>query len=216
MMLGLISGPKWWDQGTIVLKSLKYVYKILSHLSWFSQLFYFHSNGKLTNNSLLLILQIRKLAIKWGSLTCSNLMDREYKAVAQETIMCTSILPRKKGTQSVSLRRLEATISYDGSLRWRPILDRSLYYFLSFFFKIFFYYVFSSITFPMLSQKSPIPSPPPLPYPPISIFWPWRSTVLGHIKFASPMGLSFQLRPTRPSFATYAARVKSSGVLVSS
>jgi hypothetical protein len=32
-----------------------------------------------------------------------------------------------------------------------------------------FYYVFSSITFPMLSQKSPIPSPP-LPYPPIPIF----------------------------------------------
>ena len=30
--------------------------------------------------------------------------------------------------------------------------------------KNFFYYVFSSITFPMLSQKSPIPSPPtPLP-----------------------------------------------------
>jgi hypothetical protein len=59
------------------------------------------------------------------------------------------------------------------------------------FFKNIFYYVFSSITFPMLSQKSPIPSPP-LPYPPIPTFWPWRSPVLGHIKFACPMGLSFQ------------------------
>ena len=54
----------------------------------------------------------------------------------------------------------------------------------------FFYYIFSSITFPMLSQKSPIPSPQ-LPYPPIPIFWPWRSPVLGHIKFVCPMGLSF-------------------------
>jgi hypothetical protein len=59
------------------------------------------------------------------------------------------------------------------------------------FLNIFYYYVFSSITFRMLSQKSPIPSPP-LPYPPIPIFWPWHSPVLGHIKFACPMGLSFQ------------------------
>ena len=53
----------------------------------------------------------------------------------------------------------------------------------------FFYYVFSSITFPMLSQKSPTTCHP-LPYPPIPIFWPWRSPVLGHIKFAIPRGLS--------------------------
>jgi hypothetical protein len=33
----------------------------------------------------------------------------------------------------------------------------------TFFFLIFFYYIFSSITFPMLSKKSPIPSPPSLP-----------------------------------------------------
>jgi hypothetical protein len=30
------------------------------------------------------------------------------------------------------------------------------------------------------------------PYPPTPPFWPWRSPVLGHIKFACPMGLSFQ------------------------
>jgi hypothetical protein len=78
-----------------------------------------------------------------------------------------------------------------------------------------FYYIFSSITFPMLSQKSPIP-PPPLPYPRIPTFWPWRSPVLGHIKFACPMGLSFQWWLTRSSFDAYAARVKSSRVLVSS
>jgi hypothetical protein len=61
----------------------------------------------------------------------------------------------------------------------------------SFFLNIFYYYIFFSITFRMLSQKSPIPSPQ-LPYPPIPIFWPWHSPVLGHIKFACPMGLSFQ------------------------
>jgi hypothetical protein len=64
-------------------------------------------------------------------------------------------------------------------------------YLFFFFFHIFYYYVFSSITFRMLSQKYPIPFPS-LPYPPIPIFWPWHSPVLGHIKFASPMGLSFQ------------------------
>jgi hypothetical protein len=37
------------------------------------------------------------------------------------------------------------------------------------FFKKYFYYIFSSITFPVLSQKSSIP-PPPLLYPPIPIF----------------------------------------------
>jgi hypothetical protein len=67
----------------------------------------------------------------------------------------------------------------------------------------------------LLSQKSPIPFPP-LPYPPTLTFWPWRSPVLGHTKFACPMGLSFQWWPTRPSFDRYATRVKSSGVLVSS
>ena len=62
----------------------------------------------------------------------------------------------------------------------------------------------------MLSQKSPIPSPP-LSYPPTPTFWPWRSPVLEHIKFASPMGLSFHWWPTRPSSDTYAPRDTSSG-----
>jgi hypothetical protein len=57
-----------------------------------------------------------------------------------------------------------------------------------FFFNIF-YYIFSSITFPMLSQKSPIPSPP-LPYPPIPIF----------------LALAFPCTGAYTSFDTYAAR----------
>jgi hypothetical protein len=65
--------------------------------------------------------------------------------------------------------------------------------------------------------KVPHTFSPPLPYSLIPIFfWPWRSPVLGHIQFVCPMGLSFQWWPARPSFDTYAARVKSSGVLVSS
>ena len=68
----------------------------------------------------------------------------------------------------------------------------------------------------MLSQKFPIPYPATLPYPPTPTSWPWGSPVLKHVKFAWPMGLSFQWWPTRPSFDTYTARVKSSGVLVSS
>ena len=84
------------------------------------------------------------------------------------------------------------------------------------FLKIFFIITY----FPQLHlecyPKSPPYPSPPLPYPPIPIFWPWHSPVLGHLKFASPMGLSFQWWPTRPSFDTYAARDKSSGVLLSS
>jgi hypothetical protein len=86
---------------------------------------------------------------------------------------------------------------------------------LVFLFFFFFNWVFSSFTFSMLSQRSPIPTPP-IPYPPTPLFWPWRSPVLGHIKFANPMGLSLQWWPTRPSFDTYAAKEKSSRVLVSS
>jgi hypothetical protein len=58
--------------------------------------------------------------------------------------------------------------------------------------------------------------PPPLPYLPTPPFGPWHSPVLGHIKFASPMGLSCQWWSTRASFDTYATRDKSSRVLVSS
>jgi hypothetical protein len=81
------------------------------------------------------------------------------------------------------------------------------------FFLIFFITYFPQLHFQCYSKSLPHPH---LPYPPIPIFWPWRSPVLGHIKFACPVGLSFQWWPTRPSFDMYAARDKSSGVLVSS
>jgi hypothetical protein len=40
--------------------------------------------------------------------------------------------------------------------------------------------------------KVPHTLPPYSPTHPFPFFWPWRSPVLGHIKFVCPMGLSFQ------------------------
>jgi hypothetical protein len=94
-------------------------------------------------------------------------------------------------------RESEATTTY-----------RTLFIYL-FLLGIFLVYIFNAI--PKVPHTHP-----PIAYPPTPPFWPWRSPVLGHIKFASPMGLSLQWWPTRPSFDTYAARDKSSGVLVSS
>ena len=74
------------------------------------------------------------------------------------------------------------------------------------------------VFFGYISNAIPkFPHTPPLPYPPTPTSWPWCSPVLRHIKFARPMGLSFQWWPTRPFSGTYAARDTSSGrVLVSS
>jgi hypothetical protein len=59
-----------------------------------------------------------------------------------------------------------------------------------------FIYIFFTMYFPQLHfqcyPKSPQYPPPTLPYPPTPTFWPWCSPQLGHIKFACPMGLSFQ------------------------
>jgi hypothetical protein len=54
----------------------------------------------------------------------------------------------------------------------------------------------------MLSQKFPLPSHHSSP-PPTPTSWPWCSPLLRHIKFARPMGLSFQWWPPRPSSDTY-------------
>jgi hypothetical protein len=54
-------------------------------------------------------------------------------------------------------------------------------------FLTFFYYIFSSFTFQMLSRESSLYTPPTLlPYPPTLNSWPWHSPVLGHINFARP------------------------------
>jgi hypothetical protein len=87
-----------------------------------------------------------------------------------------------------------------------------------FFFLLKYFYIKNLYSIPHLHfqcyPKSPHIPFSPFPYTPT--FWPWRCPVLGHIKFAWLMGLSFQWWPTRPYFDTYAARDKSFKVLVSS
>jgi hypothetical protein len=62
-----------------------------------------------------------------------------------------------------------------------------LYLFIYFLLDIFFIYISNAIL------KVPYTPPPALlPYPPTPTSWPWRSPVLGHIKFAIPRGLSSQ------------------------
>ena len=80
----------------------------------------------------------------------------------------------------------------------------------------FFIRYFLYLHYKCYPESSLYPPPALLPYPLTPTSGPWCSPVLGHIKFAWPIGLSFQWWLTRPSFDTYAARVKSSGVLVSS
>uniref|UniRef100_A0A8C6IHM1 C2 domain-containing protein n=1 Tax=Mus spicilegus TaxID=10103 RepID=A0A8C6IHM1_MUSSI len=125
--------------------------------------------------------------------------------------------PKKKtiGECSLSLRTL-STQEMDYSLEIIPpskisVSDNKSYFIflqvyiqfcrchlltkLSFSFFLF-YWIFSSFTFQMLSQKSPIPFPP---HPPALLHyqltpnsWPWLSSVLQNIKFARPRVLSSQ------------------------
>jgi hypothetical protein len=74
----------------------------------------------------------------------------------------------------------------------------------------FFFRYFLHLHFQCYPKSPPYP-PTPLPYPPTPTSWPWHSPVLRHIKFASPMGLSFHWWLTRPSSDTYVARDTSSG-----
>jgi hypothetical protein len=100
------------------------------------------------------------------------------------------------------------------TISWRIFFYEGLNFFLFFFnlflLGIFLIYIFNAI--PKVPHTHPTPNSLPTHSPFLALVFPW----LGHIKFASPMGLSFQWWPTRPSFDTYAARDKSSGVLLSS
>jgi hypothetical protein len=131
-----------------------------------------------------------------NSLLSTRARVSEHESEVLCVLLCVtgSLLPRTflvAHTNSLSLCRVALPTSNgatqpNATVRqlWALLSDHFLFIIIIF---LFFYYVFSSITFPMLSQKSP----PPLPYPPIPIFWPWHSPVLGHITFAWPMGLSF-------------------------
>jgi hypothetical protein len=65
-------------------------------------------------------------------------------------------------------------------------------FFLSFFGGEFFLIrYFPQLHFQCYPKSPPYP-PPLLPYSPTPTSWPWHSPVLGHIKFAIPIGLFFQ------------------------
>jgi hypothetical protein len=67
------------------------------------------------------------------------------------------------------------------------LLDIFLIYISFFLLRIFLNYISNAI------PKVPHTLPPThFPTHPFPFFWPWRSPVLGNIKFACPMGLSFQ------------------------
>jgi hypothetical protein len=130
------------------------------------------------------------------TLTVTNILHQGH-------IYSTKAMPPNNNTSHGS--SIQRIFQKDGY-----IMSKQLPFRVLLFFSIFFiYYVFSSITFPMLYQKSPIPSPP-LPYPPIPIFLALAFPCTGAYKVCVSMGLSFHWWPTRPSFDTYVARVKSS------
>jgi hypothetical protein len=127
-----------------------------------------------------------------------------------------NILPRNSNKLPQNLLKTELceTTNMQLSSVFFSFLDIICLYFLIFYLNVFLLHIFLNY----ISNAIPkVPhSLPPTPLPTHSHFWSWCSPVLAHIKFACPMGLSFQWWLTRPSFDTYAARVKSSRVLVSS
>ena len=66
---------------------------------------------------------------------------------------------------------------------YHPFSPVSFFFFFIFLLSIFLNYISNAI-------PKVLHTLPPLPYSPIPSFWPWRSPVLGNIKFACPMGLS--------------------------
>jgi hypothetical protein len=106
-----------------------------------------------------------------------------------------------------------------GQGRWFQALTSAFHttcaYTPTFFFfnvSIIFITYFPQLHFQCYPKSPPYPPPPPAHSHFLALAFPCT----GAYKVCVPMGLSFQWWPTRPSFDTYAARVKSSGVLVSS
>jgi choline-glycine betaine transporter len=60
---------------------------------------------------------------------------------------------------------------------------------MAFFFLLGIFLIYISNAIPIVPHTLTLT---PLPPPPTPTFWPWRSPVMGHIKFESPMGLSLQ------------------------
>jgi hypothetical protein len=66
------------------------------------------------------------------------------------------------------------------------------YYYYYYYFIIIIIRYFLYLHFNCYPESSLYPPPSLLPYPPTPTSWPWSFSVLGHIKFARPRGLSSQ------------------------
>jgi hypothetical protein len=129
-------------------------------------------------------------------------------ATSQSCGLCSGTV-KHSGSLSLSLllsavlEQQEEKDRIQGCWYWSCPVERQKSSINSFFFKKKFIRYFPHLHFQCYPKSSPYPQ---LPYPPTSTSWPWCSPVLGHIKFARPMGLSFHWWPTRPSSDKYAAR----------
>jgi hypothetical protein len=109
-------------------------------------------------------------------------------------------------------KQILCTEGYVISHKWEYFLVINTYYCVVDLYFLFLIRYFLHLHFKCYPKSPLYPPPALLPYPLIPTSWPWRSPVLGNIKFARPKGLSSQWWTTRPSSATYAARDMSSGV----
>jgi hypothetical protein len=98
-------------------------------------------------------------------------------------------------TRKIS-REVALKISYlENILKFDMPLDEDIFYF-SFLRFIYFYFIFLiryflHLHFQCYPKSPPYPSPNSPNHPLTPTSWPWCSPVLGRIKFARPMGLSF-------------------------
>jgi hypothetical protein len=105
----------------------------------------------------------------------------------QENIGVTKLLvnlsylsPDSRGLPRVRRARI-SSMSFIVVFRYMENIRKPFFIYFVFLLGIYFIYISNAI--PKV--------PHPLPHPPTPTSWPWHSPVLGQIKFASPMGLSF-------------------------
>jgi hypothetical protein len=88
--------------------------------------------------------------------------------------------------EMITIEEMEVVFNNNNKQSNFYIFLNYILFIIIFYLGIFLIYISNAI------PKVPHTLPPPFPYPPTPTFWPWCSPVLGHIEFASPMGLSFQ------------------------
>ena len=120
---------------------------------------------------------------------CGSCLSQKRLASVFHTLTRAACPPRSPGAKKAPAGACATNLS--GQADPRALTRKVAGYLLFLFLKIFFIITY----FPQLHfqcyPKSPPYPPPHFPTHPFPFFWPWRSPVLGHIKFACPMGLSF-------------------------